>query len=51
MPHPTDEQNEDLKAAYAAVLRRHDLRPVDLLTNKTPAVWEIDGRTVNFDWD
>ena len=51
VPHPTDEQTEDLRRAYAAVLRRHTLRPVDLMTNKTPAVWEIDGETVRFDWD
>ena len=51
VPHPTDEQKADLRAAYASAVRPHALRPVDLLTNRTPAVWEIDGETVRFDWN
>ena len=46
----TDEQKKDIKAAYRAAQVKHTIRPVDWMQTKTPAVWEIDGETVRFDW-
>ena len=47
----TPEQTADIRAAYADAVIPHKIRPLDWLTNKTPAVWEIDGETVRFNWD
>ena len=45
-----DTQAEDIKEAYRAAQTPHTIRPLDWMETKTPAVWEIDGETVRFDW-
>ena len=44
-------QAKDIAAAYKAAQSPHTVRPLDWYENKTPSVWEIDGRTVTFNWD
>lgn len=46
----TQEQKKDLTAAYNVFQQKHDFKPVDIYENKTPSVWEIDGKTVTYSW-
>lgn len=50
----TDKINEkkkcDLRKAYIAFNQPHSIKPVDIYENKTPRQWEIDGKTVTYDW-
>ena len=46
----TDGQKKDVSAAYRAAQVKHTIRPLDWMHTKIPAVWEIDGETVRFDW-
>ena len=46
----TDEQRKDLTQAYNDYQAVHEIRPVDIFENRTPSVWEIDGKTVEYNW-
>ena len=46
-----DDQMAELKAAWAVnSLQKNAARPVDWMENQTPALWEIDGELVRYDW-
>ncbi len=47
----TQEQKKDLSEAYRAFQKEHSIKPVDIFENRTPSIWEIDGRTVEYNWD
>ena len=47
----TDEQKRDLSEAYNVFHKRHSIRPVDIYENIVPSQWEIDGKTVTYDWE
>ncbi len=40
----------DLRKAYIAFNQPHSFRPLDIYENKMPREWEIDGRTVTYNW-
>ena len=45
------EQMAELKAAWAVnSVQKNSARPLDWMENQTPALWEIDGETVRYDW-
>lgn len=50
----TDEINEkkkcDLRKAYITFNKPHTAIPVDIYENKIPRQWEIDGKTVIYEW-
>lgn len=46
-----NEQKKDLSEAYRTFQESHSIKPVDVFENKTPSVWEIDGKIVEYDWD
>ena len=43
-------QKADLKKAFKTFNEDHSFRPLDIFETKTPAKWEIDGETVNYNW-
>lgn len=45
-----DTQREDIKKAYKTFHRRHEFRPVDIFETRTPCKWNIDGKTVIYNW-
>ena len=47
----TQEQKEEIAAAYRAAQQPHTIRPIDWLETKTPAIWDIDGERTVFNWD
>ena len=47
----TDEQKRDLSTAYNVFHQRHSIKPIDIFENKTPSQWEIDGKTVEYNWE
>ncbi len=47
----TDEQKKDLSEAYRVFQQPHSMKPVDIFENKTPSVWEIDGKMVTYNWN
>ena len=47
----TDEQRQDLAEAYRVNQEYHDIKPVDIFENRTPSVWEIDGKIVEYNWE
>ncbi|MBR5262725.1 MAG: alpha-galactosidase [Clostridia bacterium] len=46
----TQEQREDIRAAYRAFHEDHEFRPLDIFTTRTPEKWLIDGETVEYNW-
>lgn len=46
----TDEQKKDLAEAYKVFQVNHTIEPIDVFENLTPSVWEIDGKTVKYEW-
>lgn len=46
----TDEQKKDLSEAYRVFQNNHKIKPVDIFENLTPSEWEIDGKTVKYEW-
>jgi alpha-galactosidase len=45
------EQKTAVKKSFALAAKQQPLaEPLDWLTNSRPAVWKLNGRTVNFDW-
>ncbi len=45
------QQREDLSTAYKIFNEKdHQFTPVDIYETKTPEVWEIDGKTVKYNW-
>ena len=47
----TEAEKEDIKTAYKVFHVDHDIKPIDIYENKIPAIWEIDGKTVKYNWD
>lgn len=47
----TEEQKNDLKEAYKVYQEKHIIKPVDIFENKTPSVWEIDGKAIEYNWE
>lgn len=47
----TDEQKADLREAYKVNQKEFSFRPIDVYENRVPTVWEIDGETVEYNWD
>ncbi len=47
----TDEQKADLSTAYRVFQEEHSFKPLDIYENLTPVKWEIDGETVEYNWD
>ncbi len=45
-----DEWKKDLREAYKTFNVPHTIKPVDIFDTKTPSVWEIDGKTVSYQW-
>ena len=45
------EQRKDIIEAYKVFHEPHDFRPVDIYDTKIPTTWEIDGKTVVYNWD
>ncbi len=46
----TPEQKADLKEAFKVFNEEHNIKPLDIFDTKTPSVWEIDGKTVTYNW-
>lgn len=46
----TDEQKCDLKRAYEIFNQPHEIKPIDIYGTRTPEVWLIDGKTVEYKW-
>lgn len=46
----TEKQKKDLKEAYRAFNKSHEFKPVDIFETKIPSTWEIDGKTINYNW-
>lgn len=46
----TNEQKKDLAEAYNVFQKNHTIKPVDIFENRTPSEWEIDGKTVRYEW-
>jgi alpha-galactosidase len=45
------QQRAELSTAYKVFNEKdHQFTPVDIYENKTPEVWEIDGKTVKYNW-
>jgi alpha-galactosidase len=45
------QQRKDLSTAYKVFNSEdHQFKPVDIYETKTPEVWEIDGKTVKYNW-
>lgn len=47
----SSKQKDDIRKAYIAFNQAHDFKPIDIYTTKTPCKWEIDGKTVEYNWD
>ena len=47
----SDEQKKDIKEAYRVYQQKHTIKPLDVFENTVPAKWEIDGETVEYNWD
>ncbi len=46
----SQQQKEDIIKAYRVFNEPHQIRPVDIFETRTPSVWEIDGKTVEYNW-
>ncbi len=46
----TAEQKKDLSEAYGRYQETHSVKPLDIFGIRTPSLWEIDGKTVEYDW-
>lgn len=46
----TDEQKKDLAEAYKVYQENHTFKPIDIFENLTPSEWEIDGKTIKYEW-
>ena len=45
------QQKKDLSAAYKVFNDKdHQFKPVDIYETRTPEIWEIDGKTVKYNW-
>ena len=45
------QQKKDLSEAYRVFQQPHTICPIDIYENKTPSRWQIDGKTVLYNWD
>lgn len=45
-----EQQRKDLRTAYKVFNESHSFKPVDVFDTKTPEIWEIDGKTVKYNW-
>ncbi len=43
-------KKNDIKEAYKTFNDPHTIRPIDIFDTKTPSEWEIDGKTVEYNW-
>ena len=46
----TDTQKKEIARAYHTAQTLHTIKPVSWIDSITPAVWEIDGKKITFDW-
>ncbi len=46
----SDDKKKDIAEAYRVFHQRHTIKPVDIFENKTPSVWEIDGKEIKYNW-
>ena len=46
----TQEQKEDIAAAYKVFHEEHEFSPIDIYDTLTPSKWLIDGETVEYNW-
>ncbi len=46
----TQEQRNDIRAAYQTFNKTHEIKPLDIFDTRTPEKWEIDGETVEYTW-
>lgn len=44
------EKREDLSRAYKVFNKSHDFRPIDIFDGRLPKKWEIDGKTIEYNW-
>ena len=45
-----EKQKNDLRKAYITFNKNHGFKPLDIFETKTPRKWEIDGKTVTYEW-
>ncbi len=46
----SEKKKNDLRKAYITFNQPHAFRPVDIYDTKIPCKWEIDGKTVTYNW-
>lgn len=47
----TENEKADISKAYLNIQKHNCIKPLDWMDNKTPAVWEIDGKKIEYKWN
>ena len=46
-----EQQRKDINTAYKVFHQPHTIKPLNIYEEKAPTEWEIDGKTVKYNWD